>query len=450
MNKKKSIVFIIIFTIVIVLGAVFSLVDLNKGQLGNKDYKAFPKSIKLGLDLKGGVYAVYDAKKEDLSNDEFKQRLDGTVKNFQELLFSKGYPEANVSLNGSQIRVEVPDVANPEDVFALIGRPAEVVFKTKNDDNFNPKSKEVVLTGKEVKKASVGRDQDGKFMISLEFNDKGTNAFAEATKELQPKQGIIYIFVNRNLLTSPRVQAVIPDGKAQITGDYTYESANELALRIQSGSLPLKLELSESNTISPTLGANALKHGLLAGGIGLLLIFILLIAMYGLGGVAATLSLIYYTITYLFFMSIFPWVQLTLPGIAGILLSIGMAVDANIIIFERAKEEYRESGGVKLVSTCFENGFKKSLSAIVDGNITTIIGAIVLIIFAVASIKGFAITLLIGIVLSLFSSLVVTRLLVYSLISFGVESPKTYNLKLDGEKLFGRKKVAEVDSHEKV
>ncbi|MDE5991219.1 MAG: SecD/SecF family protein translocase subunit, partial [Clostridia bacterium] len=208
---------------------------------------------------------------------------------------------------------------------------------------------------------------------------------------------------------------------------YTYDQAYDLAVRIQSGSFPLVLKLEESNSLTATLGSSAIRAGLISGIVGLVLIFIYLIVMYRLMGLAASLSLWYYSLTYLFFLSIFPWVQLTLSGIAGVLLSIGMAVDANVIIFERIKEEY--SSG-KTMRTAVTTGFKRSLGAILDGNITTIIGALVLIIVGASTIKSFGITLLIGILLSLIASLLLMRLILRCILVFNDESKaKHFGLK---------------------
>lgn len=426
-SKKKSIAFLAIFSILILLGIIFACVSLDKGQLGNVDYVAYPKAIKLGLDLKGGIYAEYSATRpENISNEDFQKSLDGTIKNFEQILFGRGFTEATVVSSGNRIRVEVPDVKNSDEILDLIGNPAEVLFKKTQDDNFE--EPDVILTGRDLKNASVTYDQDGRHAISLEFNNSGTKKFADATSQLIGKK--IHIYVNREHLMGPKVNSAITDGKAIITGRYTYDQANDLAIRIQSGSFPLKLSLETSSSISPTLGDNAIQMGLIAALIGLVLICVLLFAMYGLMGVAASLGLIYFTITYLFFLAIFPWVQLTLPGIAGILLSIGMVVDANVIIFERAKEEWKASNGTKSVRTCIQAGFKRSFSAILDGNITTILGGIVLMIFGVASIKGFAIVLLIGIIFSLFSSLVVSRLVLYSFLGLGAEKPELFGLRM--------------------
>lgn len=418
LNKKSSIVILAVVSVLLILAAVFGFVSLNQGELGITDYNAYVSNIKLGLDLKGGVYAVYEAQYPDdydANNEEdraaFLASLNGTAVSLQDLLFSKGFPEAQVSVTESdrQIRVEVPNVEDPEKIFQLIGRPATLEFfeVTQSGNSFvKVDNAKAYVTGKDIISASVSMDENSQYVIALKFNSAGAKKFAAATEALNGKY--LGIYLNKELLMAPQVNAVISNGEAIITGNYTYDQAYEYAVSIQSGALPVELNLLEQDTISPTLGTNAVRDGLIAGGVGLLLIILFMIWRYRMLGVAASISLIYFSITYLFFLSIFPWVQLTLPGIAGILLSIGMAVDANVIIFERIKEE-RQSG--KNLRDSFDEGFSRSYSAILDGNVTTIIGAVVLIILAAATIKGFAITLLIGIIISLFSSLFFTRLI---------------------------------------
>ena len=431
-NKTGGIVILAVLVVLIILGAVFGFVSLNNGQLGIVDYNAFMsivKEEKLGLDLNGGVYAVYTVERPETMTDDnaFKDTVIGTTKSLQDLLFSKGFPEAQVSYTdangGYQIRVEVPNVQDPKKVFDLIGKPAELEMYEVDSNNAKVnEAKGPLIKGTDIQQASVGQ-QEGKFVISLQFTSAGAKKFSEVTSSLTGKK--LGIFINDELLMAPNVNTAISDGKAVIEGEYTYDQAYNYAVSIQSGAMGVTLNLEESNTISSALGEKSIIHGLIAGGVGLLLIIIFMIARYRLLGVAASISLIFFTLTYLFFLSIFPWVQITLPGIAGILLSIGMAVDANIIIFERIKEEH-SNGFNKSISSSIKVGFRKSLSSILDGNITTIIGAVVLMLLATASIKGFAITLLIGIIISLISSLLLTRLILSCFIAFNNNSNKLY------------------------
>lgn len=420
MSRKKSIVFISIIAVLILLGTVFAFIDLDKGQLGIYDYKAYPKAIKLGLDLKGGVYAVFEADAEEVAKDDFENNLLGTANNLRELLFSKGYTEATVTIqSGKQIRVEVPDVKDPESVFKLIGKPATLELKAE-------KTSEPFVTGKDLKRSYVSRDENGAYVVALEFNSDGAKKFAEATqKRLNQTIGI---YINGEVTIEPKVNSVISDGKATISSGgagYSYEEANALATSIQSGAFAVKLNLLENKSISPTLGINAKSAGILAGAIGIALVLIFMVVMYKGLGLAADIALALYIILLIFILSIFPWVQLTLPGIAGIILSIGMAVDANVIIFSRIKDEYRSG---KTLRTSVNEGFRKATSAILDGNITTVIGAIVLAILGETAIRGFAITLLIGIILSFFTSMIITRFLLQSFLAFNDDKANLYGL----------------------
>ena len=430
LTKGWSIAILTIFALLVILGAVFAFVPLQDGQLGIVDYNNFASNIKLGLDLKGGVYAVFNVDKDDFiknkyegdtsKTDEvnyaFDSAVQGTVSRLTDLLTSRGYTEAQVTVNGSgdnqKIRVEVPDVDDPDELFALIAKPATLTMYEANVDsqgNITKANDDLLVSGSDIQMASVGM-QEGKYVIQLKFNRNGTKKFSEATTNLNGKY--LGIFLDGRPLMAPKVNSAITNGQAVITGDYTYETANQYAIQIQSGALGVKLSMDSSNVISATLGKNAINHGLIAGGVGLLIIFIIMIARYRMLGLAA---------------SIFPWVQLTLPGIAGILLSIGMAVDANVIIFERIRE-LMAGNNQRDIRASVTQGFKNSLSAIIDGNVTTLIGAIVLAIVAISSIKGFAITLLIGIVISLISSLLVCRLMIKCFLAFNDDSTKLYGL----------------------
>lgn len=428
MKKSKSIVILSILSILIILGTVFAFVSV---PLGRYDYIAFPKTISLGLDLSGGVYAVFDIDETTeeyakiVEDEKLDEALEGTRAGLESLLFSKGYTEALVTTYDKRIRVEIPDVDDPERVFELIGKPATIEFKEyvdgKEDKSLNDSTGSVKLdhklTGDYVEDAGVQYDSStGYYVVALKFNTQGTEDFSTTTSALVGKQ--LAIWVNNAFLIAPKVNETISGGQCSISGNYSYDDAYALAVQIQAGSFPLTLKMSESNTISATLGSDAIKAGVIGGLVGLVLIIIYMCALYRLMGVAASLSLMYYALTYIFFLAIFPWVQLTLSGIAGVLLSIGMAVDANVIIFERIKEEYASG---KTLRTSISTGFKRSYGAILDGNITTIIGSIVLIIVGASSIKSFGITLLIGIIISLLSSLLLTRLILSCITAFNHE-----------------------------
>ncbi len=429
MNKKKSIVVLCIVSVFIILMAVFAVVSFPiAGTV--YDYTGYAKTIKLGLDMSGGVSAVFNVANDDYG--DFDTRVNGTISSLQSLLVSKGYTEATVTKGTSgsitTIRVEIPDVDDPEKVLDLIGRPASLYFTLTDlgDEATNTElEKEAFLNGREHLENAYVTTSDSNYAIGLKFNTEGAKIFSEITSANVGKT--TYIYVGGQKIMSPSINAAITNGSAVITGNYTYQSAYEYATKLQSGTFGVTLQLSEIRNISATLGENSIRISLIAGAIGVALIFIFMACVYRGLGLAADLSLCVYIVLLIWFCAVLPWVQLTLPGIAGILLSIGMAVDANVIIFERVKDEYKHS--TKPISTCIKIGFKRSAAAIIDGQVTTLIGAIVLWILGSASIVGFAVTLFIGIILSLFCSLVITRLVLKAFMPLNSTSEKFYALK---------------------
>lgn len=424
------------------------------------DYTGYARSIKLGLDLAGGVSAVFDVKAPDgetLTADELKIRLDGVKASMEDLLTSKGYTESVVTYNTTgnpTITVEIPDVDDPERVFDLIGRPASLKI-TKGGDE-----KTVYIVGsKHLKNVGVAPDTErnnGTYVISLQFNAEGTKAFAAATKENVGKTLDIYIN-DEILMKDVSVSSEISNGQAVIkqggrstndnyTGGYTYEEAYNLATRLQAGTFGVDMTVRETNIVSPTLGTTAIRSSLIAGIVGIVLVMIFMVALYGMFGLMADMALLAYIELVLFLCSVLPWVQLTLPGIAGIIIGIGMAVDANIIIFERIKDEYRSGllgsdnlflkpqrgsdGKITSQGGPISRGFRRAAVAVIDSNVTTLIGAIVMWIFGGTSIVGFAVTLFISILVSMFTALLITRLNISLLGAFdNMNNPKLYMLK---------------------
>ncbi len=447
MTKTKAIVVLVIVGILLIFGTVFAFVSLDKGELGLNDYIAYPNNISLGLDLSGGVYAIYEASGDN--TDNLDTRMDGTVQSLSDLLFDKGYTEATVERQGDdRIRVEVPDVSDPETLFAIIGKPASLAFRKESTKDALTEDSEPYVTGDDVEQAGVTyNNETGYYEVALKFTSEGSKKFSAATTEC--KGSTISIWINNEPVISPTVSDTISTGTASISGKYTYEQAYELATQIQAGAFDVELSLVESSTISPSLGKTALQSAVIAGLVGLALIIVYLCVLYRLLGVCGGIALCWYSITYIFFLSIFPWVQLTISGVAGVILSIGMAVDANIIIFSRIKDEFRnvgvspiatgEKGDItgkfatdKSVHTAVKDGYRKSLSAILDGNITTILGCIVMLFVGGSAIKSFAITLMIGIVISLISSILVSRLLVSCMLAFTKSKPVLYSLSRGG------------------
>ncbi len=416
-KKKSTITKLVFLGLVLVLGMIFAFVPM---QFGLTKYNPFlsRESISLGLDLQGGVYAVYQATNTDTDNLDIK--MEGTRSSLESLLASKGYTEATVVREGTdRIRVEVPDVDDPSGILQVIGEPTTVRFVL---DSTN----ETIITGDNIVNAESGYNATNGYVVSLEFDSEGRKKFAEVTANNQGQTISIYLGDSTTPIQTANINETIPDGRAIISGNFTQESATELAGQIMSGTFDVALELKETQTISPTLGEDAMKYGLIAGIVGFVLVILFLCLIYRMMGVAATLALVLYVIIYLFFLAVLPWVQLTLPGIAGILLSIGMAVDANIIIFERIKDEYR---GGKSIMAAYHAGFKKALFAILDSNVTTVIACILLMLLGTGSVSGFALTLLVGVLISLFSSLVISRFILKYFINLNSYNAKLYNLK---------------------
>lgn len=424
-NKKKSIIVLSVVGVFVILMAVFAVVSF---PIGNSiyDYTGYAKTIKLGLDMSGGISVVYEVIPDEFG--DMDTRVQGTISSLQGLLVSKGYTESTVtkgtnSNGNATIRVEVPDVDDPERVLELIGRPASLEFKGEDDA-----AAESLIVGREhLETAYVTTDDSGNFAVGLKFNSAGTTAFSQVTTDYLNKQ--IYIYIDGEKYTTVNVNSTITNGSAIITnsGGYSYEEASDFATALQAGTFGVTLNMTEERNVSATLGENSIKTALIAGIIGIAIIFIFLILIYRGLGIAADIALCVYIVLLLWFCAVLPWVQLTLPGIAGILLSIGMAVDANVIIFERIKDEYKHTN--KPIPTAIKDGFKRSASAIIDGNVTTLIGAIVLWILGSASIVGFAVTLFIGIILSMFTSLVITRLVLKCFMPLGSKNEMFYGLK---------------------
>ena len=397
----------------IVLLAVATYVALFGVSFGVREILPFAQQVKnnkLGLDLTGGFYAVYEASTEGV--EDFADKLQGTMNIFRTRLDAKGMTEATVTQQGATgIRVEIPSSEDDPSVLSkYLASPAKLEWKDASGS--------VVLQGEDIQTAKAGYD-NGQYIVSFTLTSAGTTKFAEATAANLNKS--IGIYVDDELISNPTVNAVIANGSGYIEGSFTRESAMELASQIESGAIPLTLSESEVHSISATLGADALQKGTFAGAIGVVLVMLFMVAVYRLPGLMADIALLFYILLMFFCILTMPGVQLTLPGIAGVILSIGMAVDANVIIFERMKEEM-QSG--KSFHTAVENGFKKAFSAILDSNVTTLIAAFVLMAFGTGSIKGFAYTLAIGIGASMVTAVFVTRFFMRRLVMLNIKNQK--------------------------
>ena len=384
--------------------------------------------IKLGLDLDGGVSITYQTVKDNPSAEEMSDtiyKLQQRVENYS--------TEAEVyQEGGNRINIDIPGESDANAVLEELGKPGSLVFMDE--------AGEVILTGDQVAGAQPGiNDSNGQqeYVVSLQFTEQGAAAFAEATSKNVGK--IIYIIYDNEIKSFPRVQTEITDGACVITGIESYEEAQNLAATIRIGSLSLELQELRSNVVGAKLGQEAISTSLKAGAIGVGIVVIFMIAVYLIPGLASALALCLYVGLVLILLSAFE-VTLTLPGIAGIILSIGMAVDANVIIFTRIKEEI---GVGKTVHSAIKTGFAKALSAIIDGNITTLIAAVVLFWRGSGSVKGFASTLAIGILLSMFTALFVTRGTLYALYELGFQDPKFYGIRKEKKPVdfLGKKKL---------
>ena len=425
MKKKSSIIKFSLVGVFLIIGVILSFVPMSSAT---RDWNGFARSISLGLDLQGGVFALYEGVIIDPDTGDAStptsSAMEATRTRLSEMLASQGFSDATVVIEGgTRIRVEVPDVDEPEELLRIIGEPAQLEFVHNNN---------VILTGRNVENATPGIDPStGGHVVHLRLDSAGAHAFAQATSHIGDT---IYIYsivgtgenARRTVVSAPTVQSQITGGNAIITGMPDAQTAQNLADQIIAGQFSVVLTRINSDVVSPTLGENALMFGLIAGLIGILLIMAFMAFFYRMFGVLSAASLLGYTILMLFFLAALPWVQLTLPGIAGILLSIGMSVDGNIIMFERIKDEFRNGKSIKSASFA---GLKKGFWPVFDAEITTVIAAVVLLIFGTGPIQSFAITLLVGIVLAMFFNLVVLRYFVKWLLPFNSTNAKWYNLK---------------------
>ncbi len=370
--------------------------------LPTSDVENWPQAISLGLDLKGGVYVEYEATMSDELREagyNFDSLLDSTMNVIAKRLTEKGYPEATVSkLGASGIRVEIPAVTDPAAVLDLIGSPAKLEFLDSEGNVF--------MEGRHLQAATPTVDENYKPAISFSLTSEGGQLFGDMTANSIGKA--ITIQLDGQVLMSPTVNEPIYGGRVLVTGSFTQEQVENICLQLQSGALPLDLRQDKLDTISATLGIDALGTSVTAALIGILIVMLIMALRYRLAGLVADWALCIYIILVFLLLAVVPGVQLTLPGIAGIILGIGMAVDANVVIFERVKEEVH--AGRPMVHAV-RIGFKNAMSAVLDANITTIIAAVVLLFLGTGSVQGFATTLLIGVITSMISAILVTRFL---------------------------------------
>ena len=450
MNKTRAIIKYCIISVIVAIAVVLCFAQFTI-PFTNTKYVGCYQAIKnkMGIDLNGGVLAVYAVTPSENSSN-LESEINATINRIQNTLSKQGYLEATVTRQGNagnyKIRIEVPGMSDTEEIMDAIGTPANIEFMLPSS-NSNPSynADDVFLTGDDiagVKVVSDPNDVSG-YAIQLTFTNEGKTKFRAKVTEAGGQY--MAIFSNKTLISAPQISSdnastLGSDGKVLITGSYTKDSAESFALQIESGLYTVGLEISEMSYIPATLGEGAITAGLIALALGLLIVFILMVVVYRDFGLIANLSLIIYTVILVFFLAVIDSIQLTLPGIAGIILSIGMAVDAYVLIFEQIKEEYRSG---KRFAAAVHSGFNKSIVTILDANVTTIIVSLILYFLSSGSIKGFAITLALGVAISMFVGLVITRSLAKLYLYINPENANRANIKMkNGDEVVEVKPVA--------
>ena len=422
MKKTKRNAVLVIIAFLLVLGVAIYTAIFGVADRGKVEY------IKLGLDLKGGLSVTYEIQEDDYSDkdlEDTKYKIEKRVEAYTN--------EYSVYEDGDKkITAEIPGVTNADEILEALNIEGKLEFL--DPDNYTKWSQgqeyEAALTGDDIKNATAGIDSDNgnDNVVQLAFTDEGAQKFADVTAANVGK--IVYIIYDNKVVSAPTVQSAITGESAEINKIGSYEEAEQLATTIRIGALPLTLKQVRSNIVGATLGSDAISTSLKAGAIGIALVFLIMIIVFRIPGLVASFALAFYTILDLLVLNLFN-VTLTLPGIAGVILSVGMAVDANVIIFTRIKEELADGKSVK---QAVKGGFHNALSAIIDGNVTTLIAALVLGIFGTGTIKGFAITLAIGVVLSVFTALAVSQSLLTALVNLGVTDAKYFGVAREPKK----------------
>lgn len=422
MKKTKRNAVLVIIAFLLILGVAIYTAIFGVADRGKVEY------IKLGLDLKGGLSVTYEIQEDDYSDkdlEDTKYKIEQRVEAYTN--------EYSVYEDGDKkITAEIPGVTNADEILNALNIEGKLEFL--DPDNYTKWSQgqeyEAALTGDDIKNATAGIDSDNgnDNVVQLAFTDEGAQKFADVTAANVGK--IVYIIYDNKVVSAPTVQSAITGGSAEINKIGSYEEAEQLATTIRIGALPLTLKQVRSNIVGATLGSDAISTSLKAGAIGIALVFLIMIIVFRIPGLVASFALAFYTILDLLVINLFN-VTLTLPGIAGVILSVGMAVDANVIIFTRIKEELADGKSVK---QAVKGGFHNALSAIIDGNVTTLIAALVLGIFGTGTIKGFAITLAIGVVLSVFTALAVSQSLLTALVNLGVTGAKYFGVAREPKK----------------
>jgi len=427
MKKNKVYVAISIIFVMAFFAGNLDYPKLAKNfQLSIFNLKFLDVPFKLGLDLQGGTHLVYEADLSTVAKEDYDSSMQGLRDVIERRVNFFGVSEPIVQVEETaghqRLIVELAGVVDPAQAIKMIGQTPYLEFKEQKENyreiiEKNQKAEETgegqmedpfapaLLTGKYLKKAELGFDQTTSYqaLVSIQFNDEGAKIFEELTKKNIGKP--LAIFIDGLPISIPTVQEAISGGKAQISGDFTVEEAKSLARNLNAGALPLPISLISQQSVGPTLGKISLEESLMAGIFGLLAVVIFMIVFYRLPGLFASLALIIYAILNLALFKLIP-VTLTLAGMGGFILSIGMAVDGNILIFSRMREELRQG---RPFSAALEEGFRRAWPAIWDGNFTLLIAALILFWLGSSFVKGFALTLIIGTLLSMFSAIFITK-----------------------------------------
>lgn len=411
MKGKNTLLFFLIVALIagIAYVAVFGI------DAGGIKFAPVKDQLKLGLDIKGGVVVVYEAITEE-DGDDLARTMEQTKQIIGRRINELGLTEPVITLQGDKrLRIELPGVDNAEDAFNVIGKTALLEFVLVTGDtpavegmDATSIEYEQILTGINIKDAYVSQNEYNQPVVALKFDEVGTKLFFEGTTKAidnEAKQGQIAIILDGNIISAPYTSIVISDGEAIIQGNFSFDTANELALLIRGGALPVELSEVQTSVIGPTLGLDSFNSALKAAAVGIVLVMLFMIVFYRIPGIIASIALTLYAVIVVYVIIGFN-ATLTLPGISGIVISLGMAVDANVIIFERLKEEMKNG---KSLRSSIDNGFHRAMSTIIDSNVTTFIAALILFAFGEGPIRGFAITLMIGILSSMVTAVLVTK-----------------------------------------
>lgn len=406
MKKRKQTIRLLLTVLAVVLAVLVFVFGIPASRIaGVYDVKPVGSMIKYGLDLTGGVYVVLQA--DESVTEVSEDTLEKAITIIRARIDSLGVNEPEISIQGSnKIRVSIPSIEDEAAAVALIGQTAKLQFV---DPDGN-----VIVTGEHVESSTFDNYTESTGVqtpaVKLVFDDEGAALFSEATARLIGQ--VIYIQLDDEVISAPKVNTQITEGTAYITGIGDKEAAMNLATLIRAGALPVDFTVVQAQSVGATLGQNSLSKALLGGVIGFFLIILFMLVFYRIPGLAADLALCIYVVIFLYIISLLK-VTLTLTGIAGIVLSIGMAVDANVIIFERIKEELKLG---KSPITSVNSGFSIAFRTVLDANVTTIIAALALFFFGSGTIRGFALTLMIGVAVSMFTAVVVTKRFILAIV----------------------------------